>query len=72
MDNVDRDPCRELTPARRNNYFAGKLLTKKDLQDEQSYFMGKDKQHNRYLHGYGVVCGLRVLPAEPPQPGRLS
>lgn len=71
MDNANQDPCRELTPARRNNYFAGKLLTEKDLQDEQSYFMGKGKQHNRYLHGYGVVCGLRVLPHEPPQPGRV-
>jgi hypothetical protein len=71
MDNSDRNPCRELTPARRNNYFTGKLMTEKDFQDEQSYFRGKGKQHNRYLHGYGVVCGLRVVPVEPPQPGRV-
>jgi hypothetical protein len=71
MDNPDRDRCRELTPARRNNYFTGKLMTEKDFQDEQSYFGGKGRQHNRYLHGYGVVCGLRVLPFEPPQPDRV-
>lgn len=68
MDAGDRNPCRELTPARRNNYFTGQLLTERDFRNEQSYFVGKQKQHNRYLHGYGVVCGLRVLPTEPPRP----
>ena len=71
MDHRDRDSCHELTPARRNNYFTGKLMTEKDFQDEQSYFLEKGEQHNRYLHGNGVVCGLRVVPVEPPQPDRV-
>lgn len=68
MGTGDRDPCRELMPARRNKYFTGQLLTARDFENEQKYLQGKSKQHNRYLHSYGVVCGLRVLPAESPQP----
>ena len=60
---VPTGPCWELTPLRRNRYFAGRLLTETDLADEQSYHQGKAKRHNRYLHDYGVVCGLRVVPA---------
>jgi hypothetical protein len=65
MSTVDRDRCQELTAAKRPNYFAGQLLTERDLRDEQSYFRAKNGQHNRYLHGHGVVCGLRVVPADP-------
>jgi hypothetical protein len=68
MDTGDRDPCQELTPAKRNSYFSGQLLTEDDFREEQEYFRGKGKRHNRYLHGYGVVCGLRVVPAGPSQP----
>jgi hypothetical protein len=56
--------CRELTPSKRNRYFTGKLLTATDLAAEQSYHQEKALRHNRYLHGYGVVCGLRVVPAQ--------
>src|SRR5262245_66006895 len=28
--------------------------------------MGKDRRHNQYLHGWGTVCGLKVL--EHPNP----
>jgi hypothetical protein len=45
-------------------YFRGQLLTEKDLSDEQDYFREKLRRHNRLLHGWGVVCGLRVTPAE--------
>jgi len=51
---------------KRNNYFAGKLLSEKDLTDEQEYYMGKRRLHNRLMHGWGVVCGLRVMPTSPP------
>ena len=61
----DEERCHELAPAQRNNFFTGKLLTARDLEAEQSYFRGKGKQHDRYLHGYGTVCGLRVVPVEP-------
>jgi DNA-binding beta-propeller fold protein YncE len=44
----------------RNNYFTGKLLVERDFTDEQRYFMGKERRHNQRLHGWGVVCGLKV------------
>ena len=44
----------------RPNYFSGQLLTDADLRAEQDYFIEKNRLHNRYLHGWGVVCGLKV------------
>ncbi len=65
MDPNKREACQELAPFERNHFFTGKLLTTRDFQDEQSYYRGKGQQHNRYLHGTGVVCGLRVVPGGP-------
>lgn len=45
---------------KRNNFFAGRLLTAADLNLEQEYFREKLKRHNRYLRGFGVVFGLEV------------
>ena len=44
----------------RNYYFTGKMLVERDFTDEQLYNMGKQRGHNRYLHGSGCVCGLKV------------
>lgn len=44
----------------RPRYFCGQLLTEEDLYAEQRYQMEKNRLYNRYLHGWGVVCGLRV------------
>lgn len=44
----------------RPRYYAGQLLSEADLRDEQAYQIAKTRLHNRYLHGYGVVCGLEV------------
>ncbi|GGL14619.1 collagen-like protein [Nocardia jinanensis] len=44
----------------RNLWWVGKLMTERDLTDEQSYQLGKITRHNRYLHGLGIVCGLDV------------
>lgn len=44
----------------RPKYFSGQLLTDEDLSLEQNYFREKMKLHNRHLHGWGVVCGLKV------------
>lgn len=44
----------------RPHYFSGKLLTEQDLNQEQTYFIEKSKRHNRSLHGFGVVSGLKV------------
>lgn len=52
-------PC-GLQTFRRNTYFNGKLLVERDFSAEQAYYMGKDRLHNRLLHGYGTVCGLKV------------
>jgi hypothetical protein len=41
-------------------FFPGQLLTDADLSAGQNYVIEKNKLHNRYLHGWGVVCGLKV------------
>lgn len=46
----------------RNRYFTGKYMTARDFQDEQSYFLSRHRLHNRLLHGWGIVCGLKVTP----------
>jgi hypothetical protein len=58
----------------RLNYFYGQMLGVSDFCAEQSFFREKAKLHNRCLHGYGTVCGLRVLapPAEPACPGQAE
>jgi hypothetical protein len=56
-------------PFSRPNFFAGQLLTEDDLDAVVEYMVAKDRLHNRYLHGDGVVCGLWVscAPCEPAQ-----
>ncbi|MCG6986090.1 MAG: hypothetical protein LJE61_12940 [Thiocapsa sp.] len=44
----------------RNRYFPRKLMTAEDMRLEQEYFSQKLRRHNRFLHGWGVVCGLGV------------
>ncbi|MCC7052825.1 MAG: hypothetical protein IT355_06120 [Gemmatimonadaceae bacterium] len=44
----------------RPRFFAGQLLTEEDLNRLDHYIVAKHKLHNRYLHGWGVVCGLDV------------
>ncbi|HEX8851885.1 MAG TPA: hypothetical protein VF754_00280, partial [Pyrinomonadaceae bacterium] len=51
----------ELPAAKRLNYFTGQFLTESDFRAEQDYHIGKHRQHNRYLHGRGTVCGLKVM-----------
>src|SRR6478752_10295708 len=45
----------------RPRFFAGQLLTDEDLNLLDHYIVEKNKLHNRYLHGWGVVCGLEVF-----------
>ena len=45
----------------RPRFFAGQLLTEEDLNRLDRYIVEKNKLHNRYLHGWGVVCGLEVF-----------
>ena len=44
----------------RNHYFPGKWLDTRAFEVEQAFLLGKERRHNRYLHGTGVTCGLRV------------
>jgi hypothetical protein len=45
----------------RPRFFAGQLLTEEDLNLLDHYIVAKNKLHNRYLFGWGVVCGLEVV-----------
>jgi hypothetical protein len=56
----------DLPTHERLNYFTGQFLTQRDFQDEQNYLLGKHRQHNRYSHGSGTMCGLKV--AQHPNP----
>jgi DNA-binding beta-propeller fold protein YncE len=53
-------PACEIGPFIRNNYFTGKLMLERDFTDEQRYFIEKIRHHHQRLHGWGVVCGLKV------------
>jgi len=65
------DPCADDRPACaacggleclcRPRFFPGQLLTDEDLNRLQDYVIGKNRLHNRYLHGWGVACGLEVV-----------
>lgn len=52
--------CQGLHTFMRPRFFAGQLLTETELTGLASYFIEKQRLHNRYLHGYGVVVGLQV------------
>jgi hypothetical protein len=36
-------------------------MAARDFSVEQEYFLSRHRLHNRVLHGWGVVCGLRVV-----------
>lgn len=44
----------------RLRFFNGRLLTAGDFQLEQQYHREKLQRHNRSLHGFGIVAGLKV------------
>lgn len=54
--------CIEVAQLERVRYFPRQLLTADDMRVEQEYFREKARRHNRYLHGWGVVCGCAVEP----------
>ena len=51
---------------KRARYFDGEILNKQIFEAEQSYHHEKRKLLNRMLHGWGVVCGLKVKATNPP------
>jgi len=50
----------DLSCFERPQYHCGHLLTDADLSLEMRYVVEKNKLRNRALHGYGVVCGLKL------------
>ena len=54
-------PCGGLEKAERPRFGTGMTLTAADLTALLDYVRTKDRLHNRYQHGHGVVCGLEVL-----------
>jgi DNA-binding beta-propeller fold protein YncE len=68
-ERIHKTECLECDlPAQEHlNYFTGQFLTERDFCDEQTYHIGKHRQHNRYLHGWGTVCGLRVVQHPAPE-----
>lgn len=62
----------ESVKLQRVRYFQRQLLTADDMVTDQDYFRQKLRRHNRFLHGWGVVCGLGVVPdPEPLAPWRV-
>jgi DNA-binding beta-propeller fold protein YncE len=59
-------PACEIGPFIRNHYFTGKLMLERDFTEEQRYFIEKLLHHHQRLHGWGVVCGLKVKQHENP------
>ena len=66
---MSQSPCSVCDePLLRLRYFPGQLMTADDMRAEQEFLLKKARRHNRFLHGWGVTCGLDVrLPA--PVPG---
>ena len=51
--------CSGLQCLERPRFIPGQLLSDADLNDQVSYLLAKNRLHNRYLHGWGVVSGWR-------------
>lgn len=66
-DNSNEKHC-DYNDFKRARYFDGELLNKQIFIAEQLYHNEKRKLLNRMLHGWGVVCGLKVKPTNPPGP----
>jgi hypothetical protein len=47
-------------PVKRLNYFNHQFLREHDFKVEQEYHIAMRRQHNRLLHGWGIVEGLDV------------
>ncbi len=51
------------SPVERLRYFPRQLMTPAEMTLEQRFFLNKLRRHNRLLHGWGIVCGVRVRQA---------
>ncbi len=60
VSNAASNQLKTLSDRKRVNYAIGMVLGKDDLDQEQYFFLNKNRLENRLLHGYGTVCGLNV------------
>ena len=51
----------KLDPSKRVNYSFGLVLGVDEFLQEQTHLLEKHRRHNRTLHGFGTVCGLKVV-----------
>jgi hypothetical protein len=59
------------TTLERPRFFPRQLVTPDDLTLAQDYLREKMRRHNRYLHGWGVVCGAMVEFPNPLKPWKV-
>jgi hypothetical protein len=59
-------PSCDFGPFTRNAYWTGKLMLAADFIAEQRYVIEKLRHHEQHLHGWGVVCGLKVVAHDNP------
>src|SRR3954469_17891714 len=60
-------PVCEFEPFIRNNYFTGKMMGAAEFLAETQYHAEKLRHHHVRLHGWGVVCGLKVTQHPSPE-----
>ena len=67
IDNSKEEHC-NYNNFRKARYFDGEILDQQIFIAEQTYHNQKRKLLNKMLHGWGVVCGLKVKATNPPSP----
>ncbi|WP_238652814.1 tail fiber domain-containing protein [Paenibacillus piscarius] len=48
---------------KRMRYFDGLFLNAEDYTLDQDFYLRLQRLHNRYLHTWGIVCGLKIMPS---------
>lgn len=62
MSTTMMTPVMGQTGLERVRFFPGQILTADDMSLGSEWVMEKLRRHNRYLHGWGIVCGCDVKP----------
>ena len=57
------DGCSDSRVDERVRFFPRQLISAADLNLEQDYHRQRLREHNRFLHGWGIVCGCDVQAA---------
>ena len=58
--------AQKLDPLKRVNYHFGLVLGVDEFQQEQTYFIAKDRSQYRLAHGYGTIRGLQLKVVDTP------